>query len=153
MQQAKQSEFKSFDAKGWKIGVVVSDFNMHITGKLLDGALKRAAEYEINSDDITIKHTAGAVEIPLVLQAMAKSGKYDALLAIGCVIRGATPHFEYVCKFATEGVLRVQLDNDMPVGFGVLSCDDEQQAQERAHLGGEHFNAVMHQAEALREFA
>lgn len=153
MQQAKQGEFKPFGASGWKIGIVIADFNIHITSKLLDGALKRAAEYEINLGDITTKHTAGAVEIPLVLQAMAKSGKYDALLAIGCVIRGATPHFEYVCKFATEGVLRVQLDNDMPIGFGVLSCDDEQQAQERAHLGGEHLDAVMHQAKALRELA
>jgi 6,7-dimethyl-8-ribityllumazine synthase len=150
MQQAKQGDFQPFTAKDWKLGIVVAEFNKHITSQLLNSALARAKEYGIAESSITIKKVAGAVEIPLVLQSMAKSGDYDVLLAIGCVIRGATPHFEYVCKFATEGVLRVQLDNDMPIGFGVLSCDDEQQAQERAHLGGEHLDAVMHQAKVMR---
>jgi 6,7-dimethyl-8-ribityllumazine synthase len=149
MQQATQGDFKPFNASTWKLGIVVAEFNQHITNTLLDSALKRAQEYRVARENTTIIRVAGSVEIPLVLQSLAKRGKYNGLLAIGCVIRGETPHFDYVCKFVTEGVLRVQLDHDMPVGFGVLTCNNEQEAQARKHLGGEHLDALMHQAKAL----
>jgi 6,7-dimethyl-8-ribityllumazine synthase len=151
MQQAKQADLKPFNASGWKLGIVVAQFNKHITDQLTQGALKRAGEYKIPNDQTTVIKVAGAVEIPLVLQQMAKSEKFDVLLAIGCVIKGATPHFDYVCKFVTEGVLRVQLDQNMPIGFGVLTCNDENEAQARADLGAEHLDAVMYQANVLKQ--
>lgn len=150
MQKAQQADFKPFDASDWKVGIVVAQFNRHITGELLQSALKRADDYNIKAVNITTYQVAGSVEVPLVLQTMAESKKYDALLAVGCVIRGATPHFEYVCKFVSEGVLRVQLGWKQPIGFGVLTCNDEAEAKERAHLGGEHLDAVMHQAKILK---
>lgn len=149
MQKAKQGEFNPFDASDWKLGIVVAQFNQSITDALLTSAQARAKEYQILDSNVVVKKVAGAVEIPLVLQSMAKSGKYDVLLAIGCVIKGETPHFDYVSKFVTEGVLRVQLDNAMPVGFGVLTCNNMAEAKAREHLGGEHLDAVMHQARVL----
>jgi 6,7-dimethyl-8-ribityllumazine synthase len=151
MQKAEQAEFKPFDASQWHIGIVVAKFNKRITDSLYDSAIKRAAEYGIPEGNIDTVEVAGSVEVPLALQAMAKSGKYDALLAIGCVIKGETPHFDYVCKFATEGVLRVQLDFDMPIGFGILTCNDEAQAEARMRLGGEHLDAVMQLAKAIND--
>jgi len=151
MQKAQKADFKPFDAHDWQIGIVVSQFNTHITGSLLEGALRRAADYRIPDTNITTCTVAGAIEIPLVLQKLATSGKYDALLAIGCVIKGDTPHFDYVCKFVTEGVLRVQLDTSTPIGMGVLTCNDEAQAVARANLGGEHLDAALQQARVLTE--
>ena len=150
MQTAKTATFKPFDAKDWKIGIVTAQFNTDITSQLQQSALERAAGYGITVENIEVIPVAGAVEIPLVLQSLAQSKKYNALLAIGCVIEGDTPHFDYVCKFVTEGILRVQLDNSMPVGFGVLTCHDHAQAESRAHLGAEHLDAVLHQAKAMR---
>lgn len=149
MQTAKQGDFEPFDASNWKIGIVVAKFNAHITEQLLAGAIKRAEAYDIDPKNIVVKEVAGSIEIPLVLQHMAKSKAYDALLAVGCVIKGETPHFEYVCKFVSEGILRVQLDNAMPIGFGVLTCNNETEAITRSHLGGEHLDAVMHQAKLI----
>lgn len=149
MQKAKQANYEPFDAKDWKVGIVVAQFNKHITDELLNSALGRAKDYAIQSSNINVVEVAGCVEIPLVLQYMSKSDNYDVLLAIGCVIQGDTPHFDYVCKFVTDGVLRVQLDFDMPIGFGVITCNNEQQAIERQHLGREHLDAVMHQAQAM----
>ncbi len=150
MQKAQKPEATPFDAHDWHLGLVVAQFNTHITGQLLESAVQRAAEYQIPETNIDIMLVAGAIEIPLVLQKLATSKRYDALLAIGCVIKGDTPHFEYVCKFVTEGVLQVQLDTATPVGFGVLTCNDEAQAEARAALGGEHLDAVLQQARILR---
>jgi 6,7-dimethyl-8-ribityllumazine synthase len=149
MQIAQKAEFKPFDANEWRIGLVVAQFNQHITSQLQASAIKRAADYKIPSTNIDSFEVAGAVEIPLVLQQLAKTGRYNALLAIGCIIKGDTPHFDYVCQFATEGILRVQLDQSIPVGFGVLTCYDEAQAASRAHLGGEHLDAALQQARAI----
>lgn len=150
MQQAKQAEFVPFDASDWKVGIVVAQFNYHITDALHQSALARAVDYKIQPDNIQTIKVAGSIEVPLALQQMAASGRFQALLAIGCIIKGATPHFDYVAKFVTEGILRVQLDHQMPIGFGVLTCDTEDQAQVRSHLGGEHLDAVLQQAQALR---
>jgi 6,7-dimethyl-8-ribityllumazine synthase len=150
MQKAQRAEYVPFDAHEWRIGLVVAQFNKHITGQLQDSALKRAAAYQIPESNIDIFTVAGAIEIPLVLQRLAATKRYDALLAIGCVINGQTPHFDYVCKFVTEGILSVQLDHSMPIGFGVLTCNDEAQAQARAQLGGEHLDAVLQQAKILK---
>lgn len=150
MQAAIRKEFAPFDASEWKIGMVVAQFNHHITEQLYRSAVARAAEYQISAANILTIEVAGAIEIPLALQSLGDRGGYDALLAVGCVINGATPHFEYVCKFVTEGILRVQLDYKLPIGFGVLTCNDESQAQARAHLGGEHLDAVLQLAKSLK---
>jgi len=151
MQNAEQADFQPFDASTWKIGLVVAQFNKHITGALQASALERAKEYGLKPENIIVVPVAGAVEVPLVLQKMAKSNNYDALMAVGCVIKGVTPHFDYVCKFVSEGVLRVQLDTGTPIAFGVLTCNNQAEAQKRMHLGGEHLDAVMHQARVMRE--
>lgn len=147
MRKADQGVTEVFDASAWRVGIVVAKFNAGITERLLSSALTRAEDYKISKIDV--KHVAGSIEIPLVLDHIAKSGNYNALLAIGCVIRGETPHFEYVCKFVCEGILRVQLDRSIPIGFGVLTCNDTAQAESRANLGGEHLDAVLQQARLL----
>lgn len=149
MQHAQQADHKTFDASDWRIGIVVAQFNTGITDRLYQSALKRAAEYGIPETNISTIKVAGSVEIPLALQHLAMSGEYQALLAVGCVIKGDTPHFDYVCKFVTEGVLRVQLDHKIPVGFGVLTCNDQAQAESRANLGGDHLDAALQLAKAL----
>lgn len=151
MQKAQRAEYEPFDAHEWRIGIVVAQFNKHITTQLQDSAMKRAGDYKIASTSIDIFTVAGAIELPLVLQSLAATKRYDALLAIGCVINGQTPHFDYVCKFVTEGILKVQLNYSTPVGFGVLTCNDEAQAQARAQLGGEHLDAVLQQARLLHK--
>ena len=148
-QTAQTAYFEPFDASTWRIGLVVAQFNTDITSQLQQSAIARAIDYGIKPDMIDVMSVAGAVEIPLVLQHMAKSGKYRALLAIGCVVRGDTPHFDYVCNFVNQGILRVQLDESMPIGFGVLTCNDDAQAKERAHLGSVHLDAVLQQAKLL----
>lgn len=149
-QVAEQGSYEPFDAKAWKVGIVVADFNRNITDQLYQSAVTRAKEYGLTDNRITSIHVAGSVEIPLVLQQLAETNHYDALLAIGCVVRGETAHFDYVCKFVTEGVLRVQLDKRLPIGFGVLMCETFKQAEARADLGAEHLDAVMHQARAIK---
>lgn len=149
MQHAQQANHETFDASSWRIGIVVAQFNTGVTDRLYQSALKRAAEYGMSEANIFTIKVAGSAEIPLALQHLAASGEYQALLAIGCVIRGDTPHFDYVCKFVTEGVLRVQLDHKIPVGFGVLTCNDQAQAEARANLGGDHLDAAVQLAKAL----
>lgn len=150
MQKARTADFKPFDASGWKLGIVTAQFNADITDKLEQGAIKRAEAYSVSSENIDVVKVAGAVEIPLVLQQMAKTGKYSALLAIGCVIKGETPHFDYVCKFATDGILQVQLSQNIPIGFGILTCNNLDEALARTDLGGEHLDAVLQQAQSIK---
>ncbi len=150
MQHAEQANFTSFDAHDWHIGIVVAQFNSHITEAQYQSALKKAAQYKIPPENITTLRVAGAMEIPLTLQKLAKDGQYGALLALGCIIQGETPHFDYVAKFVTEGILRVQLDHSVSIGFGILTCNNEQQAIDRIQLAGEHLEAALQQAKALK---
>lgn len=150
MQHANQASFQPFDASNWKIGIVTAQFNKHITEKQLESALKMARSYKMSEQNITVIRVAGAIEIPLALQMLAKSGDYQALLALGCIIQGETPHFDYVAKYVTEGILRVQLDNSVSIGFGILTCNDEKQALARTQLAGDHLQAAIHQAQALK---
>ncbi len=149
MQKAEQADFNSFDASSWKIGIVVAQFNRQITDKLYQSAILRAQDYGLTEKNFTVIKVTGAIEIPLALQRLARTLNYQALLAIGCVIQGDTPHFDYVCKFVSEGILKVQLETDMPIGFGILTVNDLAQAEARAGLGGEHLDAVMQQTKAL----
>ena len=122
----------SSNAQGLKIGVVVSRYNQFITEKLLDGALDGFKTHGGEDENVTIIHVPGAFEIPLIVEKLAASGKYDALVCLGAVIRGDTPHFDYVCDAVTRGIGDAVRTYKIPIGFGVLTTDNVQQAMERA---------------------
>lgn len=119
-------------AKGYKFGIVVGRFNEFITNKLLGGALDALKRHGAEDKNIEVAWVPGAFEIPLVAQSMASLGKYDAILCLGAVIRGATPHFDYVCAEVSKGVAKVSLDTGLPAIFGIITADSIEQAIERA---------------------
>lgn len=136
MQLAHKKQ-KIINASGRRVGIVVSRFNRSITDLLLADAKKTLRRCGVRQENIRVVSVAGAIEIPFALQKLAKTGKYDCLAAIGCVIRGETPHFDFVCKTVQEGTLRVSLDEQIPVGFGVATVNSVEQAKARVHLGSE----------------
>lgn len=115
-----------------KIGIVASRFNEFITSKLIGGALDGLKRHDVNDDDIELAWVPGAFEIPLIASKMAKSGKYDAVICLGAVIRGSTSHYDYVCNEVSKGIAAVSLEAGVPVMFGVLTTDNIEQAIERA---------------------
>ena len=119
-------------AEGLKIGIVVSRFNEFITSKLLSGCIDCLIRHEAADEDLTVAWVPGAFEIPMAAKKLAESGKYDAVICLGAVIRGATPHFDYVCAEASKGIAQVSLQTGVPVAFGVLTTENIQQAVERA---------------------
>lgn len=129
---------------GQKIGIVASRFNEFITGKLLGGAIDAFVRHGGNDEDITVAWVPGAFEIPLVAKKMVESGKYDSVVCLGAVIRGATPHFDMVANEATKGIATVGLQCGVPVIFGILTTDSIEQAVERAgtKAGNKGFEAV-----------
>ena len=118
--------------EGLRFGIVISRFNEFIGGKLLSGALDSLTRHGVLPTDIEVAWVPGAMEIPLAAKRMAKSGKYDGMVCLGAVIRGATPHFDYVAAEVTKGVASVQLEVGIPMSFGVLTTDTIEQAVERA---------------------
>ena len=119
-------------SQGLKYGIIVGRFNEFIGGKLLTGAIDGLKRHGVEASEIEIVWVPGAFEIPLVAKRMAKSKKYDAVICLGAVIRGATPHFDYVSSEVTKGVASVSLETEVPVVFGVLTTDTIEQAIERA---------------------
>ena len=117
---------------GLKIGIVVSKFNDFVTNRLLAGALDALSQCRVNREDIAIVKVPGSFEIPMVAKKMALSGRYDAIVCLGAVIRGATPHFDYIAAEVTKGVATLGLESGMPVIYGVLTTDTVDQAIERA---------------------
>lgn len=117
---------------GKKLGIIVARFNSFISEKLLEGAIDSLVRSGVKEKDIDVARVPGAFEIPLVAQSMAKSGKYDAVICLGAVIRGATPHFDYVAGEVAKGTAQVMLDSGVPVLFGVLTTETIEQAIERA---------------------
>lgn len=140
---------KSFEGqligKGLKFGVVVSRFNDFITTKLLEGAQDALQRHGVRQEDIDVARVPGAFEIPLIAMKLAQTKKYDAIICLGAVIRGGTPHFEYVSSEVSKGVARVGLDTGLPVTFGVLTTDTLEQAIERAGTkqGNKGFEAAV----------
>lgn len=118
-------------AKG-KYAIVVSRFNEFITGKLLGGAIDGLERHGVKSSDIDTAWVPGAFEIPLIAQKLAASGKYNAVITLGAVIRGSTTHYDYVCNEVAKGVAKVQLDTGVPVVFGIVTTENIEQAIERA---------------------
>lgn len=117
---------------GKRFGLVCSRFNEFITAKLVGGALDALKRHGVADDAVTVVWTPGAFELPLVAKKMAESGKYDAVIALGAVIRGSTPHFDYVAAEAAKGIGQAALQSNVPVLFGVLTTDSIEQAIERA---------------------
>ena len=119
-------------SKGIKVGIVAARFNEFIVSKLIGGAVDGLKRHDVNDEDIDLAWVPGAFEIPLVASKMALSGKYDAVIALGAVIRGSTSHYDYVCAEVSKGVAQAGLNSGVPVMFGVLTTDNIEQAIERA---------------------
>lgn len=115
-----------------RMGIVAARFNEFITSKLLGGALDALKRHEIGEEQVELAWVPGAFEIPLIASKMAKSGKYDAIICLGAVIRGSTSHYDYVCSEVSKGIAHVALESEIPVMFGVLTTDTIEQAIERA---------------------
>ena len=121
-----------FNGKGLRIGIVAGRFNEFITSKLVGGAVDVLKRNDVNDEDIDIAWVPGAFEIPLITKKMAESEKSDAILTLGAVIKGATPHFDYVCAEVSKGVAQISLQTGLPVMFGVLTTNNIEEAIERA---------------------
>ncbi len=119
-------------ANNIKVGIVVARFNEFITSKLLGGAMDGLLRHDVREEDIHVAWVPGAFEIPLIASKMAKSGKYDAVICLGAVIRGETSHYDYVCNEVSKGIATVSMNNDIPVMFGVVTTENIEQAIERA---------------------
>ncbi|MFA4919106.1 MAG: 6,7-dimethyl-8-ribityllumazine synthase [Thermodesulfovibrionales bacterium] len=119
-------------AKGLKFCIVISRFNEFITGKLLDGAKDALVRHGVKEEDIDIVKVPGSFEIPLIAKKMAAKETYNAVICLGTVIRGATPHFDYISAEVSKGIATVSMETGVPVAFGVLTCDTIEQAVERA---------------------
>ena len=122
----------NLDAKGFRFGLIVSRFNSFICDRLLEGAIDTLVRHGADEKQLSVVRVPGAFEIPLAAKKMAASDKYDAVICLGAVIRGGTPHFEYVSSEVTKGVASVSLESGLPISFGVLTTDSVEQAIERA---------------------
>jgi 6,7-dimethyl-8-ribityllumazine synthase len=145
------------DCSDLRVAVVAASWHEQVMGGLVAGAQEAIRAYQVGSSEVV--RVPGSFELPVVAQALAGQG-YDAVIALGVVIRGGTPHFDYVCSSATDGLTRVALDTGVPIGFGLLTCDTEQQALDRAGLEGsveskgyEATAAALVTARTLREIA
>ena len=119
-------------SEGMKVGIVAARFNEFIVSKLVAGAQDALVRHDVKEEDIDLAWVPGAFEIPLIASNMAKSGKYDAVIALGAVIRGSTTHYDYVCSEVSKGIANVSLNSDIPVMFGVITTENIEQAIERA---------------------
>ena len=137
------------NAQGLKFAIVATRFNDFIVDRLIGGAVDYLSRHGGTVDNITVIRVPGAFEMPIVCQKVAKSGKYDAIVALGAVIRGATPHFEFVSSEATKGIAHVSLETGVPIGFGLLTTDTIEQAVERA--GSKAGNKGVEAASAVLE--
>jgi len=151
MRQALRGQFPRFNASAYRVAVVVAQFNRDISDGLLASARKTLNAYGVLSKNIKVVRVAGAVEIPVVLQQLAKTKKYDCLIALGSVIKGDTEHYRHVARMASDGILRVMLDRNIPIGFGVLTVNNLQQARARLSAGGEAAAAALQTARAVKE--
>ena len=145
-----------FNARGLRFGIVASRFNDFIVDRLLAAAVDTLTKHGVAVSDIEVVRVPGAFETPLAIKRLAASRRYNALIALGCVIRGATPHFDYVAGEASRGVANVSLAHEIPIGFGILTVDTIEQAVERAgtkggNKGADAALAAIQMATALRQ--
>ena len=142
-------------AKGLKLAIVVSRFNNFISDRLLEGAVDCLLRHGADDEDLTVVRSPGAFEMPVVVRRLAGLGTFDAIIALGAVIRGGTPHFDYVAAEASKGLAKIALDTGVPVAFGVLTTDSLEQAIERAgskmgNKGAEAAMAAMETASLMK---
>ena len=140
----------------FNIAIVVSRFNDSITQALLEGALERLRELKCDDDHITVVWVPGAVELPLIAQQLAKQNNYDAIICLGAVIRGETDHYQYVCQQASYGCQKIMLEFNLPVIFGVLTTDNENQAKDRVggkkgHKGRDAVDAAFEMISVMKQ--
>jgi 6,7-dimethyl-8-ribityllumazine synthase len=142
------------DARGLKFGLVVSRYNSFISDHLLEGAMDALTRSGAEEKNLSIVRVPGSFEIPLAAKKMADSGMYDAVICLGCVIRGATPHFEYISAEVSKGIAKVSLDSGVPVSFGVITVDNLEQAIERAgtKAGNKGWDAALAAIEMINLF-
>ena len=140
----KKNPEGALDASGLRFAIVVAEFNGDVTSRLLEGARECFAKHGVPDSSVAVHRVPGAFELPLAAQMLAGTGSCSAIVALGCVIRGDTPHFEYVSSAAAEGLQRVALDTGVPVAFGVLTTEDRAQADARAGgaVGNKGFDAA-----------
>jgi 6,7-dimethyl-8-ribityllumazine synthase len=148
---------RQFDASGWRVAIVAARFNAKLVDQLVDGATRAWAEHGGSAAELVVERTPGAFELPLAALKFAASGEYHAVIALGAVIRGDTPHFEYVAGECARGLMDAGLATGVPVIFGVLTTESEAQAEERASLarmnkGGESMQAALEMIELLTPF-
>lgn len=150
---ASQIEGK-LDASGLKVGLLVSRFNSFISDRLLEGAIDALIRHGASDSDLTVLKVPGAFELPVAAKKMVETDKYDAIICLGAVIRGATPHFDYVSSEVSKGIASVSLDSGIPVSFGVLTTDNIEQAVERAgsKSGNKGFEAAVSAIEMVNLF-
>ena len=146
-----------FDARSWRVAIVAARFNASLVDQLVDGATRAWSAHGGNADELLVVRVPGAFELPLAALKFAASGEYHAVIALGCVIRGDTPHFEYVAGECARGIMDASLVSGIPVIFGVLTTETDAQAQERAALdrmnkGGESMEAALEMIELLEPF-
>jgi 6,7-dimethyl-8-ribityllumazine synthase len=151
MQQIKTIEGQ-LSAKGLKIALVASRFNDIIVDRLISGSVDYLCRHGLEPKGITLVRIPGAFELPLVCRKLAKSGKYDGIVALGAVIRGATPHFDFVANEATKGLAHISLETGVPIGFGLLTTENIEQAVERAgsKAGNKGVDAAAAMLETIR---
>lgn len=137
------------DGRGRRVAIVASRFNAHIVDSLVEGAVSALVAAGVGRGDIAVLRVPGAIELPIVAQTAARSGRFAGIVALGAVIRGETAHFDYVCRVVHDGLLRVALDESLPITMGVLACDSEEQARDR--IGGRHGHKGAEAAEGLIE--
>ena len=144
-----------FDGRHLRVAIVVSRFNETISKRLLDGAIDCLVRHGVPADDVSVAWVPGAFELPSAAKRVASSGEFDAVVCLGAVIRGATPHFDYVAGHAAQGIGAAALDTGVPIAFGVLTTDDTAQAEERAggKLGNKGFEAAAAAIEMANLFA
>jgi 6,7-dimethyl-8-ribityllumazine synthase len=145
-----------FTAAGLRVGIVAGRFNDFVVDNLISGAIDCLIRHGMKAEDIAVARVPGAVEIPLAVQRMGKTGKYDAIIALGAVIRGGTPHFDYVAGECAKGIGQLTLQLDLPISFGVLTVDTIEQAIERAgtkagNKGAEAAMGVIEMINVLRQ--
>jgi len=150
MRQSQKIQFKKFNCSKYKVGIVSAQFNTDITSGLLASAKKMLAQYKVLPKNIKVEKVLGSIEIPLVLQQLAKTKQYDCLIAIGAIVKGETPHFDFVAKIVSEGVLRVMLDYSVPIGFGVLTANNIEQAKARIDAGGQAVEAALNSLRVIK---
>ena len=150
MKKSQKRHFQIFDASEYRVGIVCAKFNSDITDKILETALEKLNEYGVKPDSISVRYVAGSVEIPVILQTMAKTKKYDFLIALGAIIKGETDHYHYVAKIVTDGILRTMMDYNLPVGFAVLTTRNKKLAQARFVIGAEAAEAALQNVKIIK---